>query len=118
MTPADIYQRHLDQLRSEPARRHVDSSRLDAEVAVRMAVTGHSREQIAEAIRTGARSDRPGERRDWDHYARRATDFAFSPPGQELRDRLAGHRQKLMRLEGRQDELELLRGLGGPLRRL
>ena len=118
MTPADIYQRHLDELRSERSGRRADSSRLDAEVAVRMAVTGHSREQITDAISAGARNARPREKRDWDHYARRATDFAFSPPGQELSDRLANHRQRLIRLEGRQDEIELLRRLGGPLRRL
>jgi hypothetical protein len=118
MIPADIYQRHLDELRSERPGGRVDSSRSDAEVAVRMAVTGHSREQITDAIRTGARRDRPGERRDWEHYARRATDFAFSPPGQALRDRLVGQRQRLTSLEGRQDEIELLRRLGGPLRHL
>ena len=118
MKPADIYRRHLDELRSERSGRRADSSRLDAEVAVRMAVTGHSREQITDAISAGARNARPREKRDWDHYARRATDFAFSPPGQELSDRLANHRQRLIRLEGRQDEIELLRRLGGPLRRL
>jgi hypothetical protein len=35
-----------------------------------------------------------------------------------MQDRLAEQRPKLLRLEGRQDELDILRGLGGPLRGL
>jgi hypothetical protein len=54
-----------------------------------------------------------GLARDWDQYALRATNYAFSPPGQEMRDRLAGHRHSLIRLEGIQDELDLLRGSVG-----
>ena len=38
------------------------------------------RDTHTNAIKAGASADRPGERRDWDLYARRATDFAFSPP--------------------------------------
>jgi len=114
MTPGAIYQRHLAAIAREQPDRRVDPSRLDAEVAARLAITGHSREQIATAIREGARAARPAERRDWDAYARRAADFAFSPPGREIRRHLSGQEQKLLRLEGRQDELDLYRGLGGP----
>ena len=35
-----------------------------------------------------------------------------------MQDRLAEQRPKLLRLEGRPDELDILRGLGGPLRGL
>jgi len=118
MTPAAIYQRHVAAVAKEQGNRQPDPSRVDAEVAVRLAVTGHSREQIVTAIRDGARSGRQAERRDWDTYARRAADFAFSPPGRDMQDRLAGQERKLLRLEGRQDETALLRGLGGPLRNL
>ena len=118
MTPAAIYQRHFAAVAREQASRKVDPSRLDAEVAVRLAVTGHSREQIAIAISDGARAGRPAEHRDWDTYARRAAAFAFSPPGREMRERLSGQEQKLLRLEGRQDELDLLRKLGGPMKGL
>jgi hypothetical protein len=118
MAPAAIYRRHLDAIiREQPARR-ADPSRLDAEVAVRMAVTGHSREAIAKAIKEGATADRPDERRDWSTYSRRAADFALSPPGREMREGLAGREQKLLRLEGRDGETDLLRKLGGPLRHL
>ncbi len=119
MTPAAIYGRHLTEIVRERAQRQpVDASRLDAEVAVRMAVTGHSREAIAEAIKGGAHEHRRDEKRDWHTYAQRAADFAFSPPGQVLRARLRDREQKFLRLEGRQDENELLRRLSGPLRHL
>jgi hypothetical protein len=118
MTPAAIYRRHADSIAREQPWRRADPSRLDGEVAARMAVTGHSREQITNAIKAGASAHRAGERRDWDLYAQRATNFAFSPPGWAMQDRLAEHRPRLLRLEGRQDEPDILRGLGGPLRHL
>ena len=81
MTLASIYERHVTEIRREqPDARRIDASRLDAEVAVRMAVTGHSREQIAKAILDGARASRPHEDRDWQAYARRAVQRAFSLP--------------------------------------
>ena len=70
LTLASIYERHVTEIRREqPDARRIDASRLDAEVAVRMAVTGHSREQIAKAILDGARANRPHEDRDWQAYA-------------------------------------------------
>jgi hypothetical protein len=118
MTPATAYGRHFAAVVHEQPERRADPSRLDAEVAVRLAVTGHSREQIVNAIRDGARAGRVAENRDWDTYARRAADFAFSPPGREMRERLASQAQKLLRLEGRDDEQTLLRPPGGPTRDL
>jgi hypothetical protein len=118
MTPAAIYRRHLAEIIREQPQRRADPSRLDAEVAVRMAVTGHSRGAIADAIKEAARADRPNEKRDWDAYAQRAASYAFSPPGREMQARLDGQEQKLVRLEGRDGEIELLRRLGGPLKYL
>jgi Relaxase/Mobilisation nuclease domain/Large polyvalent protein-associated domain 7 len=118
MTPASIYRRHLAEIIREQPQRRADPSRLDAEVAVRMSITGHSREQIAEAIKEAARADRPNEKRDWETYAQRAASFVFSPPGEEMRAQLKSQEQKFIRLEGREGEIELLRRLGGPLRYL
>jgi hypothetical protein len=118
MTPAAIYDRHLAAVAQEQAERRADASRLDAEIAVRLAVAGHSREQIVSVIRDGARARRPDEARNWGTYARRAADFAFSTPGREMHERLAGQERKLLRLEGREDERGLRRRLGGPMRRL
>ncbi len=118
MTPSAIYRRHRDDIIREQPGQPVDPSRVDAQVAVRLAVTGHSRDQIAHAIKSGASGDRPGEKRDWDQYAQRAANHAFTPPGMEMRERLTRQRENLIRLEGRHDELDLLRRLGGPLRGL
>jgi hypothetical protein len=119
LTPAAIYRRHRDEiLQKQPQRRQQDPSRIDAEIAVRLSVTGHSREQITTAIGDGARADRPNEKRDWGTYARRAAEYAFGPPGREIADRLRHQKQRLLRLEGREDELRLLRRLGGPARHL
>jgi hypothetical protein len=118
MTPAAIYRRHRDAIVRDQSGQRIDPSRVDAWVAVRMAVTAHSYDQIADAIKAGASADRPGEKRDWEQYALRAANHAFSPPGMEMRERLAGERDNLIRLEGRQDELDLLRRLGGPMRGL
>jgi hypothetical protein len=117
LTLASIYERHVTEIpREQPDAGRLDASRLDAEVAVRMAVTGHSREQIAKAILDGARASRPHEDRDWQAYAGRAVQRAFSAPGEQARLRLELLRDKLLRLEGRHDERQLLRGLGGPSR--
>ena len=98
LTLASIYERHVTEIRREqPGARRIDASRLDAEVAVRMAVTGHSREQIAKAILDGARASRPHEDRDWQAYARRAVQRAFSAPGEQARLRLEPLRDKLLR---------------------
>jgi hypothetical protein len=117
-TPAAIYRRHLSEIIREQPQRRVDPSRLDGEVAVRMAVTGHSREAISKAIREGAHSDRPNEKRHWGAYAERAVSHAFSPPGQEMQARLRDQEQKFIRLESRDGEIDPLRRLGGPLKYL
>jgi len=118
MTPAAIYRRHLAEIVREQPGRRADPSRLDVEVAVRMSITGHSRGAIAKAIKEGAQTDRPNEKRDWDGYAQRAASYAFSPPGREMRERLGTQEQKFIRLEGRDGEIELLRRLGGPMKHL
>jgi hypothetical protein len=118
MTPADIYKRHLDAVMQEQPGRRADVSRVDAQVAVRMRVAGHSREQITDAIKVGASGERPDEKRDWDRYARCATQFAFSRPGLEKRDRLAGQRQRFIRHEGSERDINLGRGRGDPMKNL
>jgi hypothetical protein len=118
ITPTAIYRRHLAEIIREQPQRRADPSRLDAEVAVRMAITGYSHGAIAEAITEAARADRPHEKRDWAAYAQRVAGYAFSPPGREMQARLGNQGRKLVRLEGRDREIELLRRLGGPLKYL
>jgi hypothetical protein len=78
---------------------NADPSRLDAEVAVRLRVAGHSPDAIARAIREGAPAMRPNEQRDWDAYARRAANFAFSVPGSQLAAHLEPQRARLIGVE-------------------
>jgi hypothetical protein len=116
---AAIYRRHFDDIvREQPHRHRRDPSRVDAEVAVRMAVTGHSRGDIVLAISDGGRAARPNEIREWTSYAERAADYASGAPGRQLRDQLVNKEQKFLRLEGRDGERVLLHRLGGPRRSL
>jgi hypothetical protein len=112
---AGIYRRHFDDVVREQPHRRQDPSRTDAEVAIRMLVTGHTRDDIVRAIGEGARAARPSEIRDWTSYAERAANCAFSTPGRDLRDKLLGREQTFLRLEGRDGERELRRRLDRPL---
>jgi hypothetical protein len=57
------------------------SSRLDARVALFMRLEGHSRENVAEAIRLFAPEVRGEEKRDWRRYAGRTANYAFGMAG-------------------------------------
>jgi hypothetical protein len=98
-TLAEAYRLQLDHAR-QAVPGNADPSRLDAEVAVRLRVVGHSPDVIVRAIREGAPAMRPDERRDWDAYTRRAADFAFSVPGSQLAAHLAPQRERLLKVEG------------------
>jgi hypothetical protein len=113
---ADAYRLHFAEVARQADGLKTDPSRLDGEVAVRLRLTGHQRDAITRAIEEGARALRPRERRDWQAYARRATDFAFSIPGSRLGEHLAPHRNHLLRVEDRRLEGMLESRLGGPLR--
>jgi hypothetical protein len=117
-TPVEVYRRHLADVSPERRSQHIHPSRVDTEIAVRMRLTGHHRGEIVLAISEAARADRPGERRDWDAYAKRTAAFAFGVPGGRISEDLRSHRERLFRLEGRTpDEPERLPP-GGPFSRL
>jgi hypothetical protein len=111
---AEAYRLHFTEVARQSISGEADPSRLDAEVAVRLRLTGHHRDAIARAIRDGAPALRPDEKRDWQAYARRATDFAFSVRGSRLADHLKPHGRHLLRVEGRHLERALESRLGGP----
>ena len=116
-TPADVYRRHLADVTRERSGRHVHPSRVDAEIAVRMRLTGHQRDEIVRAIKEAAPAIRLGETRDWDAYAKRTAAVAFGPPGDRLAEHLRPQDDRLRRLEGRlRDEAERL-PLGDPFSR-
>ena len=116
-TPADVYRRHLADVTRERSGRHVHPSRVDAEIAVRMRLTGHQRDEIVRAIKEAAPAIRLGETRDWDAYAKRTAAVAFGLPGDRLAEHLRPQDDRLHRLEGRlRDEAERL-PLGDPFSR-
>jgi len=116
-TPAEAYRRHLTDITRERPGRHIHPSRVDAEIAVRLRLTGHHRDEIVRAIKDTAPVDRPDEKRDWDAYAKRTADFAFGVPGDRLAEHLRLQHERFRRIEGRdRDEPELLPP-GGPFSR-
>jgi Relaxase/Mobilisation nuclease domain/Large polyvalent protein-associated domain 7 len=98
---AEAYRLHFADVAREADAVRTDPSRLDAEVAVRLRLTGHQPDSIERAIREAARAMRPAEPRDWGEYARRAVDFAFDVPGSRLGRDLEHRREHLLSLEGR-----------------
>jgi hypothetical protein len=113
-TPAEVYRRHHADVTRERPSQYVHPSRVDAEIAVRMRLTGHHRGEIVRAIKDAAPVGRPDEKRDWDAYAKRTATFAFGVPGDRLADHLGRQHERFRRLEGRdRDEPELLPP-GGP----
>jgi hypothetical protein len=108
-TPAEVYRRHLADVTRERPGQHVHPSRVDAEIAVRMRLTGHHRGEVVRAIKEAAPAERPGEKRDWDAYARCTAVFAFGVPGDRLAEQLRPQHERFRELEGRgRDERELL----------
>ena len=106
-TPAEVYRRHLADVTRERPGQPIHPSRVDAEIAVRMRLTGHHRDEIVRAIKEAAPAARPGETRDWNAYAKRTTTVAFGIPGDRLAEHLRRQNDRLRSLEGRhRDEPE------------
>ena len=102
------YRRHYqDVLRDMPGCRSggpVNLSRVDSKIAVRLRMTGHAQEAIADALRLGAPGIRETlETRDWLAYARRAARFAYSAAGDLQAAELEVHRHEWEMLEGRKE---------------
>jgi Relaxase/Mobilisation nuclease domain/Large polyvalent protein-associated domain 7 len=115
-TPAEVYRRQLADITRERQGQPIHPSRVDAEIAVRMRLTGHHRDEIVRAIKEAAPAVRPAEMRDWDTYAKRTAAVAFGVPGDRLSEHLRRQDDRL-RPEGRhRDEPERLPP-GGPFSR-
>ena len=99
----DAYQHHSQDVLQRQQGGKVDLSRVDAMVAVRMRVTGHSQAEIEGALRQCAPSlrEKP-EGRDWNDYARRTARYAFGADGDRQAAVLGKYRQQWERLEGRE----------------
>ena len=101
----EAYRRHYQDVLSRHTGGRVNLSRVDSMIAVRLRVTGHAQEAIAEALRLGAPGIRQTpESRDWLAYAQRAARFAHSAAGDLQAGELGGHRRAWEMLEGRKEE--------------
>jgi hypothetical protein len=102
-----LYARHLRDLTdSSDIRRRVDPSRIDLMIAIRLRVTGHSEEQIFDAITVGVtKVAANNNRKSVAAYARRAAKAAFRPSSARLVERNVGNRVRWYQMESR---------LGGP----
>jgi hypothetical protein len=78
-SPSSSYQSHkIDILNRMEVQ---NPSRLDWMIAVRMRVTGHSQEIIANMLKENAMVGRAAENRDWSNYADRTAEAVFGPRG-------------------------------------
>ena len=91
----------------------IDYSRLDSMIALRMRATAHDRSAIQSAISTGAPCSRPDDARtihQWDDYARRTADSAYTPHAEKQLEALAPkYAKQWAQLEGSALRSELQR---------
>jgi hypothetical protein len=105
-TVVDLYRRHFDEIAARAAGKP-DPSRVDTEIAVRLRITGRSREEVARIIEVGAKATRPAEDRSWEKYGARAAENAFGVPGDRRASELAPHTDRLFGIEGRNRQHEI-----------
>lgn len=99
----EAYQKHYRDIRQNRQDPAIDLSRVDAMIAVRLRVTGHSQADIESALLQNAPKTRlHQENRDWQDYARRTTRYAFSAAGDRQAATLEKYRQQWQALEGRE----------------
>jgi hypothetical protein len=78
-----------------------NASQLDWMIAVRMRVTGHDQQAIAQALKENASQGREAENRNWTNYAKRTADAAFGPRGNRECARSEQRAEAWARVEGR-----------------
>ena len=104
----ELYAAHRQDILARQAGGHIDLSRVDSMVAVRLRLTGHDQAEIAATLETCAPAARPTtEGRNWRDYAQRTARFAFGPEGSRTAARLERYREQFLRLEGRDPAAEL-----------
>ena len=88
-----------------------DLSRVDAMIAVRMRITGHSQELISPArcAKCAPAIRETAESRNWEDYAQRTARYAFSYAGDRQAATLEKYREHWIRLEGREPQQEQTR---------
>ncbi len=101
VSATEIYRRHFQDIRGREGSA-LDRSRVDAMIAVRLRITGHSRDDMIATLANGAPTLREGDdERHWPTYAARAVRYAFGPAGDREVERLARYRESWRALESR-----------------
>ena len=78
------YQSLFAKVHKKYAGKNINLSRVDAIIAVKMRALGHTKDEVAAAIRQCAPKVRKGDDArayQWDDYASRTADYAFGPAG-------------------------------------
>lgn len=94
------YRLHHAELTATHVPGRMDRSRIDAAIALRMRMTGHSAPDMTSALLECAHlvGDQD-EQRNWAVYAKRVVDFAWGPAGDRLGKTLMHHRQQWQQME-------------------
>ena len=99
------YRKHTEAVIKMQRGDSIDASRVDAMVAVRLRVTGHSEGAVAAAIQAVAPTTRTEQTgRDWQDYAQRTARYAFGPAGSAKAADLARYSQQWRTLEGQHQQ--------------
>jgi hypothetical protein len=98
-SPSRSYQLHKADILNRIEVRN--ASQLDWMIAVRMRVTGHDQQDIAQALKENANHGREAENRNWINYAERTAEAVFGPRGDREHDRSAQRAEAWARVEGR-----------------
>lgn len=102
---AELYDVHRQDILTRQAGGHIDLSRVDAMVAVRLRLTGHDLAEIVATLETCAPAVRQTtEGRNWHDYAQRTARYAYGPEGALTAARLDRYRDYFLQLEGRQSD--------------
>jgi hypothetical protein len=97
--PSAAYQLHKADILNRIEVRN--ASQLDWMIAVRMRVTGHDQQTVAQALKENASQGREAENRNWTNYAERTAEAVIGPRGDRECARSAQRAEAWARVEGR-----------------
>ncbi|MGA9127019.1 MAG: TraI/MobA(P) family conjugative relaxase [Terracidiphilus sp.] len=98
-SPSTAYQMHKADILNRIEVRN--PSQLDWMIAVRMRLTGHDQQAIAQAMKENASQGRESENRNWANYAERTAEAVFGPRGDRESARSEQRAEAWARVEGR-----------------
>jgi hypothetical protein len=98
-SPSRSYQLHKADILNRIEVRN--ASQLDWMIAVRMRVTGHDQQAIAQALKENVSQGREAENRNWSNYAERTAEAVFGPRGDRECNWSKQRAEAWARVEGR-----------------